>query len=325
MAERESPYLWSTTALDNGAADPNINFAENQLPSTVNNSARAAMAAHARLLKDTNGTVTTGGSANAYTATVNETWTALANGLKLVLKASFSNTGAATLNVTNADGAALGAKAIRKYGANADAALSASDIRSGGYYYFIYATDGNSSAGAWILLNPTFSGAVDSFAGNHGDFTVSRGITNSTNDIRLASYQLRAYRSTSQSVTSGVKTKIQFDTESWDPQNWFDNATNYRFTPLVAGKIVVTVGVSATAASGATLVLAMIYKNGTEEFETLNVSQATGGCAIITGQIDVNGTTDYVEGWGRINGSTTSFDGGSTPIFTWMHVSYTGP
>ena len=34
---------WSKTALTNGTADPDINWVEGQLPSTVNNSARAVM------------------------------------------------------------------------------------------------------------------------------------------------------------------------------------------------------------------------------------------------------------------------------------------
>ena len=31
-------------------------------------------------------------------------------------------------------------------------------------------------------------------------------------------------------------TKVQFDTESFDTDNAYDNSTNYRFTPTVAGK-----------------------------------------------------------------------------------------
>src|SRR5690349_1177494 len=108
MTERESPYLWSTTALTNGAADPSINYQEGQLPSTLNNSCRSKMAADARFLGDNNGTLTTTGSANAYLLTINETWAAHATGHLISFKANFSNTGAATLNVTNADAAALG-------------------------------------------------------------------------------------------------------------------------------------------------------------------------------------------------------------------------
>jgi len=155
MAERESLRLWDTTAANNGAADPSVGWAEGQLPSTVNNSARGMMAAEARNFKDNNGSLTTAGSANAYTLTINNTWTAYANGQRLSFKASFANTGAATLNVTNADATALGAKAIRAPG---DVALSAGQIISGGRYDVQYDTTANSAAGAWTLLNPNFTG-----------------------------------------------------------------------------------------------------------------------------------------------------------------------
>jgi hypothetical protein len=150
MAERESIGLWSTTAASNGTADPSINFAEGQLPGTVNNSNRGGMAALARFYKDINGSLTTAGSANAYTLTINNTWTAYANGQILSFKASFANTATATLNVTNADATALGAKALRGPG---DVALIAGQIISGGRYIAQYDTTANGAAGAWLLLN----------------------------------------------------------------------------------------------------------------------------------------------------------------------------
>ncbi len=150
MAERESIGLWSTTAATNSSVDPSINFAENQLPGTLNNSNRAEMAAHARLKKDNDGSLTTTGSANAYLLTVNATWTAYANGQTLSFKANFANTSTATLNVTNADGSALGAKAIRALG---DVALGANAIISGGRYIVQYDTAANSAAGAWIIVS----------------------------------------------------------------------------------------------------------------------------------------------------------------------------
>lgn len=152
MTERESLGLWSTTAASNATADPNIGWAEGQLPSTVNNSARAMMAATARFKKDIDGSLTTAGSANAYTLTINNTWTAYANGQIISFKANFANTGAATINVTNADTTALGAKAIRAPG---DIALLSNQMISGGRYFLQYDTAANSAAGAWILLNPT--------------------------------------------------------------------------------------------------------------------------------------------------------------------------
>jgi len=67
--------------------------------------------------------IATGGSANAYTAALSPALSALTTGAWVKLKASFSNTGAATLNVNS-----LGAVAIKKW---KDQALEAGDIVSG--------------------------------------------------------------------------------------------------------------------------------------------------------------------------------------------------
>jgi hypothetical protein len=45
-----------------------------------------------------------------------------------------------------------------------------------------------------------------------------------------------AYLSANQSVSDATDTKCQFDTEVLDTDNCYDNSTNYRFTPTVAGK-----------------------------------------------------------------------------------------
>ena len=59
-------FKWSKTANNNANADGTINWAEGQAPSTVNDSARAMMAAAAKYRDDIAG-VTTGGTATAYT------------------------------------------------------------------------------------------------------------------------------------------------------------------------------------------------------------------------------------------------------------------
>lgn len=117
-----SVYDWSTTSADNDDADGNINWLEGQASNTVNNSARAMMAAVAAYLQQTNSTIATGGAANAYTVTspTGFAFTAYAAGMTLSFKANHTNTGAATLNV---DG--LGAKAIKK---GVSTALAAGDI-----------------------------------------------------------------------------------------------------------------------------------------------------------------------------------------------------
>lgn len=123
---------WSTTASSNGSADSNINFAEGQLAPTVNNSARALMAAVKAFVNGIGGAVTYGGSANAYTIT-NDTvgaWSAYTAPSIIALKANHTCSGAATVNV---DG--LGAKSIVTPDGGA---MTSGDIVSGGIYILVY-------------------------------------------------------------------------------------------------------------------------------------------------------------------------------------------
>ena len=117
---------FSTTAATNASADSNINFAENQAPSTLNDSARALMAAIAALYDQIGGALTVGGSSNAYTITnaTAGTWAAYANGDLLMFKANHTNSGAATINVDS-----IGATTIK----TADGGdVISGDIVSGG-------------------------------------------------------------------------------------------------------------------------------------------------------------------------------------------------
>ncbi len=69
--------LWSTTAASNSTADPAVNWAEGQAPSSVNDSARAMMASVAKWRDDISGStsgLSTGGSSTAYTVTTNSTF-----------------------------------------------------------------------------------------------------------------------------------------------------------------------------------------------------------------------------------------------------------
>lgn len=145
-----SIYDWSTTAANNATADGSINWAEGQAPSTVNNSGRQMMGRNAELVKDIGGSLTAGGTADALTVTANSAFSAYANGIILAFTAASDNTTAATLNVNS-----IGAKAIRKMTTSGDSALTGAEIQAGGIYIVQYSTAANSSAGGWILVNPT--------------------------------------------------------------------------------------------------------------------------------------------------------------------------
>lgn len=127
-----SVYDWSATALDNDNADANINWLEGQNPNTVNNSARAMMAAIAAFIKVITGQATSGGSADAYTLTspTGHAFTSYITGMTVCFLANHTNTGAATLNV---DG--VGAKSLRKFGSTN---VISGDIETGNLVLAIY-------------------------------------------------------------------------------------------------------------------------------------------------------------------------------------------
>src|SRR6188768_3774379 len=137
----ENIHDWSVTAANNSNSDTSINWAEGQPRASVNNSARSMMAAHAKDRNLHNGSIVTGGSANAQTFFSGLNYTApIPTGLRVLLNIgpALTNTGAATLEM---DG--LGAVAIKDLLA---ADLVAGAMTTGAYAEFIY------NGTNWILL-----------------------------------------------------------------------------------------------------------------------------------------------------------------------------
>src|SRR6185437_12158532 len=102
LASKSAVWQWSETASSNASADPTINWREGQPPSSVNDSARAMMAALAAYRDDISGLVTTGGTATAYTVTTNQGLCAAPsttpqNGQELAITASNTNGTSPTL------------------------------------------------------------------------------------------------------------------------------------------------------------------------------------------------------------------------------------
>jgi microcystin-dependent protein len=141
-------FKWSKTASNNATADATINWAEGQAPSTVNDSARAMMAAAAKYRDDVAG-IATGGTSTAYTLTSNQGFDSLANmsGKMVAFIPHATNGATVTLNV---DG--LGAKALRSA---PSVELPAGVLIQGTPYCAVY----NNSTTEWILQG--FWGAND--------------------------------------------------------------------------------------------------------------------------------------------------------------------
>ena len=130
-----------------------------------------------------------------------------------------------------------------------------------------------------------------------------------------------ASRTGSQSISSDTWTKIQFQTENFDTNSNYDNSTNYRFTPTTAGKYYVFASIGSTASTTyGNAIRVAIYKNGAQYREN-NVrvwldTQETYSAPFVGSIIDLNGSSDYVEAFGRYDsGAGLSLDGGAQSEF----------
>lgn len=124
-----------------------------------------------------------------------------------------------------------------------------------------------------------------------------------------------------QSVTNNVATKAECDTEVLDTDGYYDNATNYRFTPLVAGKYYVY-GFVVGDGSNSTLIAtqSFIYKNGSAYIQNYAIPANNYGATdgpFVACIVDMNGTTDYIELYGRTNLSS-----GSPQFFGDLYTSF---
>ncbi len=96
----------------------------------------------------------------------------------------------------------------------------------------------------------------------------------------------------SQSISSGVATKVTFETEVFDTNN---NFASSRFTPTVAGYYQINTNI--TLAGSDTGVAAIIYKNGNEESRgwSVPISGVFNAVATACKVVYLNGSTDFIE------------------------------
>jgi len=109
-----------------------------------------------------------------------------------------------------------------------------------------------------------------------------------------------SHLSAHQEMSDTTTTKIQFDTERFDTDNYYDNSTNYRYTPLVAGKYNVYCSGRFDARTNSNLAVAnmMIFKNGSNYLENQQyfvTSYIRQSFLVLNTTIDMNGSSDYLE------------------------------
>lgn len=106
------------------------------------------------------------------------------------------------------------------------------------------------------------------------------------------------------SLPDDTWTKVSFSDEQYDIGSYYDPTTNYRYTPLVAGKYLITARVFITYGSAATENIRIaIYKNGSDytKYNDYGGSTQSYGSVQIVSLIDMNGTSDYLEIYVRAN------------------------
>ena len=113
------------------------------------------------------------------------------------------------------------------------------------------------------------------------------------------------------SIGDDTDTKVPNDTEVFDTDNAYDNSTNYRFTPQVAGKYFVYASVHNKSDTNSSQLSSLIniYKNGSVYKKTfINFTSNYIRMANIdtSAVIDMNGSSDYIEIYGRIDTAVSS-------------------
>ena len=181
---------WSRTANSNSNADSTVNLPEGQAPGSLNDAARAMMAAVAKYRDDRAGMIDTAGTSTAYTATSYQSFTSLTDGLSITLRIDETNGAAPTLNVDS-----LGAKAIQGVSGTA---IAAGRLLAGGIYTFTYST----SAVAWIV-NALFSETVEIASGTVMLFMQTSAPTGWT---KSTTHNNKAIRIVSGTASSGGST-----------------------------------------------------------------------------------------------------------------------
>lgn len=125
------------------------------------------------------------------------------------------------------------------------------------------------------------------------------------------------WKSSNQSITSGVFTKVTFDTEVFDTNSNFASST---FTPTVAGYYQINATIDCGSGS-ITRALAAIYKNGSayQYAGAYSIASSTEFGASISSIVYCNGTTDYIDIYARIDGSSVILYSGV--YNTWFNAS----
>jgi len=165
----------------------------------------------------------------------------------------------------------------------------------------------------------TISGSTNLTIGSTNTSSITLGASGDTITIpngaltgqNYPSFEARL--SGNQSVNHNTFTKVQAGDEILDTDTAYDNSSNYRFTPQVAGKYFVYGSVRGFAGGsdpdGVRIIALAFYKNGSQvrdyngfdsDPNEMRHMEVTAGTII-----ELNGSSDYLELYGKIYAENT--------------------
>jgi len=154
------------------------------------------------------------------------------------------------------------------------------------------------TSGSVVLQAPAVSGSTTiTFAAQSGT-------------LNVGGPAFSAGANTTQSLSGGTFTKVNFGSEDFDTNS---NFASSRFTPTVAGYYQLNACVRPNASNGEAQI--GIYKNGSnfKAGSNINVSSCTQNGTVVSTLVYANGSTDYFEVYVYLtNSSTGEGSSGST-------------
>jgi hypothetical protein len=138
------------------------------------------------------------------------------------------------------------------------------------------------TSGSILLQAPAVSGST----------TINIAAQSGTLNVGGPAFQARISGG-NQGVSSGVATKVTFNSEIFDTNSNY-NPSTYRFTPTVAGYYQINAFIS-WAGTASTQGNIFIYVNGSSYAQTLTPGSGYGYNNSLSTIVPLNGSTDYVE------------------------------
>ena len=168
----------------------------------------------------------------------------------------------------------------------------------------------NADTSNGLKLTSDTSGIIQLQSGGTTIATVnSSGITMASGKLLAPTGPaFRAYLSSNQSITAGVFTKVAYDTEEFDTASAYDNSTNFRFLPNVAGYYQINYSAAVEATATVSRAFVELYKNGASYERSVYMTTVGGTEQTLQGSalVHLNGSSDYLEVYQRQDGGSNN-------------------